>query len=112
MSTWKQVLLAGNEENLATTDLTQADEDRTYTVPAGRQLSINAGASSDSIIVYGSTTGTDRKIEIACATPGNFYVNGGGSSPGTMLLEALLFSEIIFLGLICEVNPVRGSIGC
>lgn len=88
MSTWKQVLLAGNEENLATTDLTQADEDRTYTVPAGRQLSINAGASSDSIIVYGSTTGTDRKIEIACATPGNFYVNGGGSSPGTMLLEA------------------------
>jgi|13_taG_2_1085334.scaffolds.fasta_scaffold00046_55 hypothetical protein len=90
MSTWKKVLLTGDAvtDNLATSNLTQADEDRTYTVPTGRQLSINAGASTDSIIVYGSSSGSGRKIEVACATPGNFYVNGGGSSPGTMLLEA------------------------
>jgi len=90
MSTWKKVLLTGDAvtENLATADLTQADEDRTYTVPDGRTLSISAGANDDAIILTGSTAGSGRKIQVNCATPGNFFVNGGGSSPGTILLEA------------------------
>jgi len=90
MSTWKKILLDGEAvaDNLATGDLTQADEDRSYTVPDGRTLSFNTGSANDSIVLSGSTSGTDRKIQILVATPGNFLVDGGGSQPGTMLLEA------------------------
>ena len=90
MSTWKKVLLTGDAvtENLATGDLTQADENRTYSVANGRTLEINAGASSSSIIIEGAATGSDRKIKVLNPSPGNFLVDGGGSAPGTILLEA------------------------
>jgi hypothetical protein len=107
MSTWKKILLDGEAvaDNLATGDLTQADEDRSYIIPNGRTLSFNTGSADDSIVLTGSNTGTDRKIKILSATPGNFLVDGGGTQPGTILLEAANNN----IGVILSAPPVVTS---
>jgi len=107
MSTWKKILLDGEavEDNLATGDLTQADEDRTYTIPDGRKLAISAGSADAAIEVTGSNSGANRKIKVLMPSPGNFIVDGGGTQPGTVLFEAANNN----IGILLSAAPVMSS---